>query len=321
MLKTRLTERLDLRHPVIQAPMAFAAGGKLAASVSAAGGLGLIGGAYGDPEWIDREFREAGNQSIGCGLITWAIEGNEKSLDSVLAHEPKAVFLSFGNPQQYLDRIRQIDTTIMCQVQTVRDAEHVIDCGVDIVIAQGSEAGGHGESRATMTLVPEIADVIAKTSADTLLCAAGGIGDGRGLAAALVLGADGAVCGSRFWASKEAIVHPNMLEAALKSTGDQTIRSSVMDIARELKWPARYTARVLQNAFTDTWHNDIDGLIKNAIDESARWKQAWMDGDTDIANTFVGEVSGLLKSIEPADKLLETMVSDASSILQKSYTG
>jgi nitronate monooxygenase len=142
-------------------------------------------------------------------------------------------------------------------------------------VAQGTVAGGHGEKRATFTLVPEVADYIAAKSPQVLLCAAGGIGDGRGLAAALMLGADGVVIGSHFWATREALVHPNMHRAALESNGDQTIRSSVMDIARHLKWPSRYTAQVLQNEFTDRWSDDIGGLIAQAASESTRWTSAW----------------------------------------------
>ena len=300
--------------------MAFASGGKLASTVSAAGGLGMIGGAYGDTDWIEQQFREAGNQGVGCGLITWALRDNPAALETVLAHAPKAVFLSFANPQPWVESIRQIDTVLICQIQTLRDARHAIDCGADVIVAQGSEAGGHGESRATFTIVPEVADAIAKYSPDTLLCAAGGIADGRGLAAALVLGADGVVCGSRFWASQEALVHPNMLQRAMESSGDDTIRSSVMDIARKLHWPSRYSARVLKNGFTDQWHDSQDELIQQSDSQSARWKKAWTDGDTDVANTFVGEAAGLLHSIEPAAKILTDMCAQAERILDRNWS-
>lgn len=320
MLHTRLTEKLNLRHPIVLAPMAFASGGELAAAVSAAGGLGLIGGGYGDVSWIDQQFRQAGNQPVGCGLITWALEHNEQALETVLSHEPKAVFLSFANPEPYIEKIRQIDTCLFCQVQTLRDALQAIDCGADVIVAQGSEAGGHGESRATITLVPEIADAIAKHSPETLLCAAGGIADGRGLAAALVLGADGVLCGSRFWATHEADVHPNMHQRAIDSTGDQTIRSSVMDIARNIDWPDRYSARVLKNSFTEQWHNRIPELIDNSKEESARWKAAWVNGDMDVANTFVGEGAGLIHSVESAEQILTSMSQNAELILNRKYS-
>ena len=210
VLTTRLTERLGLRHPVISAPMAFAAGGRLAAAVSAAGGLGLIGGGYGDADWLAQEFRAAGNQPVGCGFITWSLRKQPALLDLALANNPKAIFLSFDDPVPLAERVKQRGVTLICQVQTLRDAERALQCGADVIVAQGAEAGGHGEKRATFTLVPEVADLIAKTSPETILCAAGGIGDGRGLAAALMLGADGVLVGSRLWASREANVSDRM---------------------------------------------------------------------------------------------------------------
>ncbi|MGB7287361.1 MAG: nitronate monooxygenase, partial [Salaquimonas sp.] len=158
----------------------------------------------------------------------------------------------------------------------------------------------------------------AKNAPDVLLCAAGGIGDGRGLAASLMLGADGALVGSRFWASRESLAHPNMLKAAIKSDGDNTIRSSVMDIAREIDWPKRYTARVLKNGFTDKWHNDQQALIEEGKIEADKWRAAWAEGNTDIANTFVGEVTGIIHNIRPAGEILEEMVSDAAKLITRS---
>jgi nitronate monooxygenase len=315
-LSTRLTVRFGIKHPVISAPMALAAGGALAGAVSAAGGLGLIGGGYGDAAWLDEQFAAAGNQPVGCGFITWSLRKSPHLLDSVLARTPSAVFLSFDDPEPFAGAVRARSIPVICQVQTLRDAARAIDAGADVVVAQGAEAGGHGERRATLTLVPEIADLIAARSPSTLLCAAGGIADGRGLAASLMLGADGVVIGSRFWASSEALVHPNMHRAALAAGGDETIRSSVMDIARRLDWPSRFTARVLRNAFTDRWHGREEALRANADEEAARWRKAWSDGDVDVANTFVGEAAGLIHAIEPAGAILERIVREAESAIQ-----
>ena len=315
MIKTRLTERFNLVYPIIQAPMAVAAGGALAASVSRAGGLGLIGGGYGDAGWLTEQFNLAGNQPVGCGLITWSLARQPQVLEQVLARRPVAVFLSFGDPSPFVKQIRDTDAALICQVQTKKDAEHAIAVGADLIVAQGAEAGGHGEKRGTMALVPEIADLIAIRSPDTLLCAAGGIADGRGLAASLMLGADGVLIGSRFWATQEALVHPNMLQAAVEATGDETIRSSVMDIARQLKWPQRYTARVLNNQFVEKWHHDQNALIQNQKAESARWKQAWIDGDVTTANTFVGEVAGLIDGIESAPDILRNIGDQADTLI------
>ena len=320
MISTRLTELLDIQHPIISAPMASAAGGALAAAVSNAGCLGLIGGAYPNPDWIEQEFGAAGNAPVGCGFITWnlaeALKEQPDILDKVLARSPKAMFLSFGDPGPYAEKIHKAGSVLICQVQNMDHAKQALDAGAQVIVAQGAEAGGHGRRRATMTLVPEVADHLAAHAPDVVLCAAGGIADGRGLAAALMLGAEGVVIGSRLWASEEALVHPNMHKAALAADGDDTIRSSVMDIARKLNWPDGYTARVLKNAFTDKWHNNLPGLLADAEAESARWMAAWQSGDATTANTFVGEVAGLINDIRPAADIIESMVAEAQSRLQ-----
>lgn len=320
MLSTRLTERLGIDHPIIQAPMAFAAGGRLAAAVSGAGGLGMIGGAYDSGEWIAEQQELAGNQSVGCGFITWKLREHPQALEQVLALDPAAVFLSFGDPAEFLPQIQAAKVPLICQVQTLRDAAHAIDLGAEIIVAQGAEAGGHGEKRATFTLVPEVADHIARQAPEVLLCAAGGVADGRGLAAALMLGADGVVVGSRFWASEEALVHPAMLEAAIKASGDDTLRSTVTDIMRGYDWPRRYTGRVLRNDFTDRWHDDPDGLRAALAEELPRWQAAVAEGDARTANAFVGEVAGLIGAVKPAADILRDIVQGAKVALGQTFT-
>ncbi len=314
-LATALTRRLEITYPIISAPMAFAAGGRLAAAVSKAGGLGLIGGGYGDAEWLAEQFRTAGCVPVGCGFITWALARKPQLLDQALAHKPRAIFLSFGNPQRFVGPIKDAGSLVICQIQTRHDAEHALGCGADVIVAQGAEAGGHGERRSTFTLVPEVADLISARRSKALLCAAGGIADGRGLAAALMLGADGAVVGSRFWATREAVVSPRMQAQALVATGDDTIRSSVMDLVRKLAWPKRYTARVLKNAFTDRWHGREDELLAVADAEADKYQFAWLEGDPEGSNTFIGEAVGMIGTIEPAGNVLRRMAREAEDLL------
>lgn len=316
MIKTRLTEMLGIDHPIMSAPMNLAAGGNLARAVTHAGGFGLIGGGYGDAEWLETAFREAGNSEIGCGFITWSLANKPELLDQVLAHKPRAVFLSFGDPSSFAAQIKESGSVLICQVQDMTSARQAIDAKADIIVAQGSEAGGHGAKRATFTLVPEIADLLARLAPDCILLAAGGVGDGRGLAASLMLGADGVLMGSRLWASREADVHPNMHRAALEASGDETIQSSVMDIARGRDWPKPYRARVLRNAFTEKWHGAPD-LLKEEKNEHARWAQAWAKGDIHTANTFVGEVTGLIDAIKPAAEIIRETVQEAEQLLSK----
>src|SRR5215204_2425359 len=127
MLRTRLTQAFKLDHPVISAPMGFVSGGRLAAAVSAAGGLGLIGGGYGDERWLREQFAAAGNQPVGCGFITWSLHKQPHLLDIALDHAPGAMFLSFGNPEPFADRIKKAGVPFICQIQTVADAQRAIE--------------------------------------------------------------------------------------------------------------------------------------------------------------------------------------------------
>jgi nitronate monooxygenase len=314
-LNTRLTEKLAIEHPIISAPMAFAAGGALAAAVSDAGGLGLIGGGYGDATWVQEQFDEAGDAGVGCGFITWHLR--PEVLDAVLRRGPRALLLSFGDPRTYAERVHAAGIPLLCQVQTVADARLAIEAGADMIVAQGAEAGGHGDRRATFTLVPEVADLLAAESPDTLLCAAGGVADGRGLAAARILGADGVMVGSRLWATEEANVPERMQAAALAADGDGTVRTSVMDIARSLKWPERFTARVLRNRYTDPWHGRERELRETGGDAAREWSEGWAAGDPDRSNTFVGEAPGLIDAIEPAAAVIERMVTEAIAVTDR----
>jgi len=316
-ISTRLTERLQIRHPVIAAPMDGIAGGKLAAAVSSAGGLGMLGGGYSDEEaWFEREFSAAGNQPIGCGFITWALRRKPEIFQAVVARKPKAIFLSFDDPEPFASRARAAGVMLFCQLQTRADAERALDCGADVIVAQGTEAGGHGGTRATFTLVPEIADLIAKRAPGTLLCAAGGIADGRGLAAALMLGADGVVVGTRFWACEESLVPAPFKLAALAAVGDDTLRQRLFDIVRQRAWPVRYTGRVLRNDFVREWLGREHEL---AADKSQieRYRAAAQAADPQIAATIVGEAIGLIGSIEPASVILERMVDEAEQLLAR----
>jgi nitronate monooxygenase len=316
-ISTRLTERLRLAHPIISAPMAFAAGGRLAAAVTNAGGLGLIGGGYGDRAWLERELVAAGNAAVGCGFITWALANEPALLDLVLERKPRAVFLSFGDPTPFAGKIKDAGCLLICQVQRRSDAEEALGCGADLIVAQGAEAGGHGERRATLTIVPEVADLIAARAPGTLLCAAGGIADGRGLAAALMLGADGVLIGTRLWASAEALVHPSLHAAALAATGDDTVRNTVIDIVRGKDWPPRFDIRTLRNDYTGRWIGR-EGELRAAVEvEGPRYDTALAEGDASVAMAIVGEGVGLIRSIEPAASIIARVVTQAEVLLKR----
>lgn len=320
-MKTRLTEAFGLSVPVIQAPMAFTAGGALASAVSRAGGLGLIGGGYGDADWLDAQFLAAGDAPIGCGLITFSIESRPDLLDQVLAKGLKALFLSFADPAPFLPKARAAGVPVICQVQSFRDACHAIDLGVDVVVAQGGDAGGHGQSRGTMAFVPEVADEIARRQSGTILCAAGGIADGRGLLAALSLGADGAVIGTRFWGAAESLIDRRLVRPTMAHTGDDATRTRVIDIIRGIDWPDRYTGRVLRTPFVEKWNDDNAGLRSDFPAQKKLWTAAVNDADVTIAAPFVGEAIGLVKVEETAAQIIDAIRSDLQRELARLAAG
>jgi nitronate monooxygenase len=318
-LRTRLTKLLRIEHPVLSAPMALAAGGKLAAAVTAAGGLGLIGGGYGDAEWLEQQFSAAGNARVGCGFITWSLAKRPELLERALAHSPAAMMLSFGDPLPFAPSIKKAGATLICQVQCMQHAREAVAAGAEIIVAQGAEAGGHGMVRATVTLVPEIADYLAQAAPETVLVAAGGIADGRGLAAMLMLGADGVLMGSRFWASTETLVNQAIQKAALAADGDSTIRTTVVDLARKFDWPKPFTARVVYNRFVRDWHGRETELAKPEIAtrEGNRYAMGMRNGDPDNTAVWVGETTGLIDRVEPAGDLLRKIVAESERLLRE----
>tara|TARA_R110002049_G_scaffold201563_1_gene372307 strand:+ start:19517 stop:20506 length:990 start_codon:yes stop_codon:yes gene_type:complete len=309
-VKTRLTEVFGLSVPVIQAPMAFVAGGVLASAVSRAGGLGLIGGGYGDTDWLKAQFLAAGEQPVGCGLISFSVANRPDILDQVLAKGPTALFLSFSDPAPFLPKARATGVPVICQVQTFRDACRALDLGVEVLVAQGGDAGGHGQSRGTMAFVPEVADEIARRQSGTILCAAGGIADGRGVLAALSLGAEGVVIGTRFWGAAESLADRRLVGPTMAHTGDDTIRTRVIDTIREIDWPDRYTGRVLRTPFVEKWHDDEAGLRRDFPAQERLWTAAVNDADIAIAAPFVGEAIGLVRVRETAARILDAIQSD-----------
>ncbi|MDP1790588.1 MAG: nitronate monooxygenase [Methylibium sp.] len=315
-LTTRLTARLGIEHPILLAPMGVVAGGKLAAAVSDAGGLGIIGGGYGDADWLELQFAAAGRARVGCGFITWSMARNPTLLDQVLDRQPAALMLSFGEVEPYASRIKARGVPLICQVQGMKYLREAVDAGADIVVAEGCEAGGHSGHRGLFTLVPEAADYLARCSPETVLVAAGGVGDGRGLAAALMLGADGVLVGTRFIASEESEAPEGFRQAIIRADGDSTMKSNSVDVVRKRYWPnPEFVVRVLKNSFVSKWHGH-ERLMEASIDiEHERFWSAFNAGDADNAGVLMGEVSGVIQDAPPAARIVEDMVAQACQLL------
>ncbi len=317
-LRTRLTNHFGLRHPIVLAPMDPASGGALAAAVSAAGGLGLIGCGYGNRAHLEAEFANAGNQRVGCGFITWSMAKDPMLLHLALAHKPAAMMLSFADPAPFAAAIHAAGVPLICQVHNLEHARRALAAGAAVLVAQGTDAGGHGlTTRGTISLVPNIVDLVARERPDVLVLAAGGIADGRGIAAALMLGADGVLLGTRFWATQEALIHPAAKARVVAANGDETIRTSVYDIVRDRPWPASYTGRLMRNAFIETWHGREDELRTLAGAQREAVEAADRSGDYDVSNVTVGEAIGLIEDLPPAGALVERLAAEAEAQLSQ----
>jgi nitronate monooxygenase len=313
MIVTALTEMFGLRHPIILAPMGGVSGGHLAATISNAGALGLVGGGYGDPDWLRTELsrvRDGTDQPWGVGLITWSVDRSVVEL--VLAYRPHAVMLSFGDPKPYASIIKSAGCKLICQVQGPAETKLAQDAGADIIVAQGTEAGGHGAYRATLPLVPAVVDAVAPTP----VVAAGGIADGRGLAAALMLGAHGALIGTRFYASTEALGPDRAKQRIVAAQGNQTARTSVFDIVRGYAWPPGYPGRALRNRFMERWHGRESDLTAALDTERAAYQVAAGDGDCDTTVVWAGEGVDLIKNVEGAAALVARISKEAEAHLR-----
>jgi len=313
MIVTKLTEAFGLRHPIVLAPMGGVAGGRIAAAVSNAGGLGLVGGGYGDREWIARELAIVKNGTRGpwgIGFITWSMR--REVLDLALAQRPRAVMLSFGDPRPHAGAIKDAGCMLICQVQGEGEARLAQEAGADFIVAQGTEGGGHGGSRSTLPLVPAVVD----WAAPTPVIAAGGIVDGRGLAAALMLGAEGALLGTRFCASDEALGRERQKERLVAARGGDTARTRVFDIVRGYDWPVPYTGRALRNRFTTQWDGREDALAAALDIERMRYRTAADEDDYEMALVWAGEGVDLVKSVEPAATLVARIAAEAEERLR-----
>jgi nitronate monooxygenase len=195
----KLCHLLDIERPVLCAPMAGIAGGRLAAAVTAGGGLGFVGSGYGNPDWLDREMAQTDGARVGIGLITWRIDA--ATVANALQHRPAALWLSFDDPRPYAEAVHEAGVALICQVGSLDEARQAIEAEAEVIVAQGSESGGHGQSnRALFGLLPAVVE-----EADPIpVVAAGGISDRHGYEAAVALGGAGVALGTRLYATHEA---------------------------------------------------------------------------------------------------------------------
>lgn len=257
--------------PVLGAPMAGIAGGALAAAVSDAGGLGLIGGGYGDLTWIRRQMALAGTSRVGIGLISWSVADRPDVLEAVVSMPIAALCLSFGDPALPLAAAHAAGVLTVCQIQTVDEARHATVFGADLIVAQGHEAGGHGRSG---TGVLALLEATIAAVGPVPVAAAGGIATVDDARRVIDAGASAVMLGTRLYATHEALDAPEAKAALVGPGARQTVRTTVFDEVRGPRWPEGYDGRAMVNQLVERWHGRIGGLAAHLADEQARYRSA-----------------------------------------------
>ncbi len=313
MLRTALTDRFGLGAPIVGAPMAYVGGGGLAAAVTSAGGLGMVGVGSATPlEVVAEQTRLAARAGgpFGVGLMAWALAERPELFDAALEFGPSLVSVSFGDYRPWVERLAERSIASATQVGDVDEARAAEASGVDLIVARGSEAGGHGRDRvATLPLLAAVLDAV-----ETPVLAAGGVATGRGLAAALAAGAAGAWVGTALLASPEAALAPGALERLLDVGETDTVVTSVFDLAQGIAWPEGYPGRALANDFSRRWTGHEDELAASpaAREELARARR---EGDFDVASLYAGQAVGALTRVRPAADVVTEMASGAERLL------
>lgn len=318
MIHTPICDLLGITHPIFNAPMAGTATAELAVAVSEAGGFGMIGGtSSGGAEWLRtqiRAVRARTTRPFGVGFIS-SFAGIEDLVQVALDEGVAAINHSFADPTPYVDAAHVKGVRIFTQVQSVAHAARAAQAGVDVIIAQGTEAGGHTGQAGTMALLPAVVEVVGSIP----VVAAGGIADGRGLAAAFMLGAVGGWLGTRFVASREWAGGAWQQNAIVGATADDTVRTTVFDQIRTAPFPEGIADRVLRNAFITTWEGrtpDIE-IHREALRREV--EMAAQLHDLAAIDVSAGVAVGLVHSIEAAGTIVRTIVEEAEQILRTRY--
>ena len=302
----RITSLLGIQYPIIQGGMAWVANANLAANVSKAGGIGFIGAANAPGEWVRSEIRKAReitDKPVGVNIMLLS-EHIEEVAQVVVEEKVSVVSTGAGNPGKYMKMWKDAGIKVMPVVASVALAKLMERAGADMVIAEGMESGGHIGEQTTMTLVPQVADAV-----QIPVIAAGGIADGRGMAAAFMLGAEGVQMGTRFVVAKESIVHPNYKERVIKA---KDIDSEVTGMS------TGHPIRVLRNQMSREYLKmEKDGASFEELEHLTlgSLRKAVIDGDVVNGSLMAGQSAGMVKKEESCKEIIEDVVTQAESLL------
>ncbi len=305
-METRVSRLLKTRYPVIQGGMAWVAEYHLAAAVSNAGGLGLIGAASAPPEVVREQIREAKKLTDRpFGVNVMLLNPNAAEVAQIVIEEGVPVVTTgAGNPGKFMAAWKEAGVTVIPVVASVAMAKLMERAGADAVVAEGMESGGHIGSQTTMTLVPQVADAV-----QIPVIAAGGIADGRGIAAAMMLGAEGVQIGTRFVVAKESIVHASYKERVIKA---KDIDSEVTGMS------TGHPIRVLRNQMSRAYLKmEKEGASFEELEQLTlgSLRKAVMDGDVVNGSLMAGQSAGLVKKEQTCREMIEEMMGEAETLL------
>jgi enoyl-[acyl-carrier protein] reductase II len=313
-LRTRLCDVLGIDVPILQAGMAAYTNAELVAAVSGAGGLGILGGVSRTAAELADEadrVRSLTDRPWGINLVIADTPLDDPKWDACFAARPPLLSTSWGDVAPVMERARRAGCRVIHQVNTAAEAELAVRAGVDVIVAQGAEGGGHVGHVGTMALVPAVVDA----AAGLPVIAAGGISDGRGVAAALALGADGVLLGTRFLATIEAPIPDGWKAALLASAGERAIVSAVPDLIWGVDWPGA-TCRVLRNRLIAEWDGNREAVLAQAEELGQAIETARESGEAEGLPLYAGQGTGLIREILPAAEVVRRLAVDALDVLR-----
>lgn len=318
MISNELTTTLGIDHPIISAPMGGISGSSLTKAVSQAGGLGLVGVSYGDANFIEHNLATLQDLTspwgVGCVMFTFA--ERPELWKKVMAYAPPVIALSFGDAHQvdyFVHSAANTGAKVVVQVHDVEQALIAKDAGASVLVAQGAEAGGHHKTQATLPLIPAVVDAVEQ---QIPVVAAGGFADGRGLAAALSLGASGIMMGTRFALSQESLATPAFTSSLLNATAPELRNTRSFDVVRGIPWDEVYTARSVTNDFVQQWTGRDEELAQARAEIEPAWTKAVQEDDANQKALFAGEVIDLITEVEPAAAIINSTVQEAIQTLE-----
>ncbi len=316
MIRTPFTELIGIDHPVVCAGMGGGfTGGDLVGRVSEAGGLGVVGASFLPPEEVAaivRRAREITSKPLGINLL---LHATEERVDEVLALGPAVFSTAWARDDQDLAtifaRAHDRGARVMHMVQTVADATRAAEAGADVIVAQGTEGGGHVGLMASTVIVPQVSKAVAPIP----VLAAGGFANGAGLAAALALGGAGVLLGTRFLATDEAPLPAFYKEAIVGSDGGDTVLTTLADSLSGRDWPGAWD-RVQRTRFVEEWLGREPELRRRRGEIWDRLEQAEEANDPEYALLWIGQSAGLIDAVVPAADVVREIVRDAEEVLR-----